>query len=273
MTTSLRIGVIGNGVVGKAQARVWTEHADVLIYDNDPNRSVNSLVETAKADYIFVCVPTNRLEGNLACNTAIIDSVVHQLACLGDTCGTIVIRSTIPLGYTDTRAKHYPHLRLLHYPEFVTERCAHVDTFIPARHIVGYTPSSSNEAEFLAIHLLRRFPGVPYFLVTAVEAEFVKLAMNSIWATKVGLFNELRTVADAAKLRWPAVLEAMLSDGRITHSHTSVPGPDGQRGFGGKCLPKDLANLITCAAQLHIDTPILQATWDRNLHDRNDQKL
>lgn len=268
-------GIIGNGVVGKAHIRAWAGHvSDCKIYDADPVRSVDSLEETAAADYVFISVPTDRRPGSYECNTDIVEEVFKKLAAVPK-CGTVVVRSTVPIGFCREMTKLYGHLVVLHHPEFVTETSSHIDAFTPSRNLIGYTSSqcSIDVAHRFGDLCRKRFPGVPVFTMSTEETEYVKLAMNVVWAVKVGLFNELRVVADAADLDWEHCREAMLTDGRITHSHTQVPGPDGKRGFGGKCLPKDLANLITGAKKLGVDTPIMKAVWTRNEQDRDDQRL
>lgn len=268
-------GVIGHGVVGKAHVKVWAEHvSDVKIHDADPIRSVHSLEETAACDYVFIAVPTNRRAGSYDCDTDIMEGVFKKLAALPK-CGVVVIKSTVPMGFSAEMSKLYPDLTILHHPEFLTERCSLIDSFTPSRNLIGWTANqkSMDAAKDFEELCKMRFPGVPVFVMPTEETEYVKLAMNVFWATKIGIFNELRRVADAAKLDWDHCREAMLTDGRVTHSHTQVPGPDGKRGFGGKCLPKDLANMMLGARRLGVDTPVMRGVWMRNLKDRDDQKL
>ena len=78
--------------------------------------------------------------------------------------------------------------------------------------------------------------------------EAVKLFQNAFSAVKIATFNEFRSLADAMNLDWERCLSALLAGGWINPMHTQVPGPDGY-GFGGKCLPKDLANLIDCISK------------------------
>jgi UDPglucose 6-dehydrogenase len=275
MTKKPTFGVIGHGVVGKAHAKVWSEYvADIKIHDADPNRSVHSLEETAACDYVFIAVPTNRRPGSYECDTDIIESVFKKLAELPK-CGVVVIKSTIPMGFTGEMTKIYPDLTIIHHPEFLTERLSLIDSYTPSRNLIGWAPDqkSMNAARDFEAMCKERFAGVPVYVMSAAETEYVKLSMNVIWAVKVGLFNELRKIADAGKLDWEHCREAILADGRITQSHTQVPGHDGKFGFGGKCLPKDLANMMIGARRLGVDTPIMQATWMRNQKDRDDQQL
>ena len=85
--------------------------------------------------------------------------------------------------------------------------------------------------------------------MTSTESELTKLVVNGFFATKVTFFNAARAVCEATGCDWEHVLEGVMSDGRIAHAHTRVPGPDGRPGYGGACLPKDLLNLITTAGE------------------------
>ena len=106
--------------------------------------------------------------------------------------------------------------------------------------------------------------------MTSDESEFVKLMQNAFSAIKIAAFNEFRSFADYQKLDWERCLAALLAGGWINPAHTNVPGPDGRRGFGGACLPKDLANLIECMNEEH--SPMCLAALERNQYiDRKEQ--
>jgi UDP-glucose 6-dehydrogenase len=91
--------------------------------------------------------------------------------------------------------------------------------------------------------------------MTSDESEFVKLMQNAFSAVKISFFNEMWRFANAKELDWERCLTALLAGGWVNPMHTSVPGPDGRRGFGGACLPKDLANLIQCMYDVGITGP------------------
>jgi UDP-glucose 6-dehydrogenase len=93
----------------------------------------------------------------------------------------------------------------------------------------------------------------------------VKLLQNGFFAVKVAYWNEARALADKLGLDWADVHGAVMTDGRIHPSHTQVPGPDGCRGFGGTCLPKDLAQLVH---HLEAEAYVTGAALHRNRHDR-----
>jgi UDPglucose 6-dehydrogenase len=239
------IGVVGNGVLGRAVARGFMEHAEIFVHDSDPNRSAHSLDETLRCDVVFFCLPTPALSDG-RCDTSVIDQVFDRATngSLWQPESTYVIRSTVPVGYTSAMADRH-RLPLLHSPEFLTARCALVDFQTPARNIIGFVAECGGcdaNLDALAGLYQRRFPGVPIHYVSTEESELIKLAVNSFFAAKVMFFNVIAATAEKHHCNWERVREGILSDGRIAHAHTQVPGPSGERGYGGACLPKDIAD-------------------------------
>ena len=100
------------------------------------------------------------------------------------------------------------------------------------------------------------------------ESEAVKLFLNGFFSVKVAYFNEVNALASRLDLNWDNILKGLLSDGRVAHSHTQVPGPDGKFGFGGTCLPKDLANLVHCLESNGCMAQVTYAALLRNHQDR-----
>jgi UDPglucose 6-dehydrogenase len=278
------LGIIGGGVLGRAVARGFMEHADVRVYDVVEERSTHRYLEDVATAAVVICLPTPpRPDGT--CDTTALDDFLHTAYAeeywRKDSC--YIIRSTVPIGYTQAKAEQYLYGRpLFHSPEFLTARCAVVDFQTPARNILGglsikldqWTPEYAAAWERAVTLYQRRFPGVPLVLTTATTSELVKLATNSFFAAKVSLFNLFHEVATAHGLEWQDVLAGILTDGRIAHAHTAVPGPDGQYGFGGTCLPKDLADLWHCATTAGVDAALLRAVLERNAATRGpDEKL
>lgn len=274
--TQPSIGIIGYGVVGKATARVWMEHADVKVFDIDDNKKTHEFAEVAQCDFVFICVPTpaNR-DGS--CNTDYVGETVERIAgfyksLLEEVPNVIAIRSTVPIGTTQ-RLESFYSVPLFHYPEFLTARCSLVDAQTPSRNIVGTTSTTRNsmcETWFRKL-LMQRFPGTPVMFAESHETEAAKLVANAFFATKVSFFNEMKNTLEAIgpdHITWENVRNLVLSDGRIAHSHTQVPGPDGKFGFGGSCLPKDLSNLLHQAQQVGTTPVILHAVQTRNILDR-----
>jgi UDPglucose 6-dehydrogenase len=115
-----------------------------------------------------------------------------------------------------------------------------------------------------------RFPGVPIVGMTSDESEFLKYSLNCLLASKLMLFNELSSLCRALDCDWGRVHAAIMGDGRIAHTHTQVPGPDGRPGFGGACFPKDLSALLSFAAEAEVEVPVFQAVFAENLAIRGD---
>ena len=102
-------------------------------------------------------------------------------------------------------------------------------------------------------------------LHNTASAEMIKYAGNVTLASKAGLSNELERLSAALGVSWDLVRNCMGEDSRIGSSHTMVPGPDGRRGFGGTCFPKDTQALRAVGRELGVETPILDAVWKRNI--------
>lgn len=276
----MRLGIIGGGVVGNATARVFMEHGDIRIYDTDITKKTHQLDKVLECDLIFICLPTPATESG-RCDTSIITGVLAGLGQMGYLDRPYVLRSTVPIGFTRRIASELGLSNICHSPEFLTARCSVVDAHCPSRNVIGLVNDweNANYSSYILKNLYRkRFPGVPLIVGSSEESEAIKLCVNAFFATKVGFFNEIYRLAEAYRLDWNVVLSGMMTDGRITHSHNKVPGPDGKYGFGGECLPKDLSNLIQCffAVQVEEDNrligprpTILQAVARRNERDRD----
>lgn len=273
----MKIGVIGNGVVGRATARAWLEHADeVMVYDAVKERRTHALGELLnEAGIVFVCLPTPSTGDRGQLSTEAIDGLFSYVAESPSARNVnFVLRSTVPIGTTRRLAEEYGLPNLVHSPEFLTARCAAVDAMLPARNAIGVPNGKQSpwpeDGIGRTIYDLyaKRFPGVETHCLTSDESEFVKLATNSFFAVKLGYFNEARTLADKLDLDWELVLGAILADGRIAHAHTRVPGPDGAFGYGGTCLPKDLASLIATIDANGLHSAVTSAAYDRNVEDR-----
>lgn len=240
------IGVIGGGFVGRAVARGFMEHAEVRVHDIDEKRSTHSWEDAVDTDFIFICLPTEHSQNrDEPYDMGPINSFFEKYSGwreAGSERRSIVIKSTVPVGTTQKLSEKYGHeADIVHSPEFLTARCSLVDYQTPARLIVGVPKSWKSRDHIEIMHLYsNRFPGVPVHKVRSDESEMIKLACNSFFATKVAFFNTVYRACGHRGLDFEKVREGMLSDGRIAHAHTQVPGPDGKMGFGGTCLPKDL---------------------------------
>lgn len=270
------IGVIGNGVVGAATARAFLEHAkEVRVYDRIKERSPCDLLSTLESDIIFLCLPTPPFhdmkdgrsfppEGVKSLHTldilAIDGFFTHTLP-ERFRMANFVLKSTVPIGTTEYLTRFHKLPNLVHSPEFLTARCATMDAQLPTRNIIGIPVRGSfpNCAALLTQIYGERFPGVPIIQVASKVSEAVKIVQNSFAAVKVAFWNEANELCNALEIDYDSLLRLILLDGRIHPSHTKVPGPDGQYGFGGNCLPKDLACMIGHQLQVGAVPRVTQA--------------
>jgi UDPglucose 6-dehydrogenase len=166
-------------------------------------------------------------------------------------------------GTTRNLQNKYPNIKIVFNPEFLTERSAHFDFISQTRFIVGGDPRITKKVSELYKH---RFGKTISIIETDFEsAELTKYVCNTFFATKVSFLNEMRLLADKVNANWDDVIEGFMRDGRIGHSHSQVPGPDGKFGFGGSCFPKDVQALIKFAEEQSIDLSVLKGTWKTNL--------
>lgn len=244
----MRVGIIGGGTVGHATARAWMEFAEVRVYDVIPERSTHRLDEIVKCDFIFVCLPGDKV-GNF-----IRYDMDRGLP-------PTFIKSTVPWG-TTRRLFDFGIRNVVHHPEFLTERCAVADACNPAQLVFGFPGLWPGIADMVNV-IRKRFPGAKTVLCNSDDSELAKLALNSFFAVKVAFFNELKKMPME---NWENFRDIIIGDGRVTANHTQVPGPDGKYGFGGKCLPKDLQELVNL---LGPEAVITKAALVRNERDRN----
>lgn len=277
----MKIGVVGGGVVGNATARCWMEYGEVRVYDVQTSRCTHPLVSdkpnqaVLDCDIIFVCLPTPQNKERTACDVSALDNFFKDITTRRDVFPDIVtercfvIRSTVPIGTTNRIMGQYGLFNIVHSPEFLTARCATTDAQVPARNIIGMPCNIINDASTKLREMYQsRFHGIPCLMVNSDESEAVKLITNGFFSVKVAFFNEAFFMCRRLNLDWQKVMAGVLSDGRIAHSHTKVPGPDGKCGFGGECLPKDLATLIQCIEATGQLSSITSAAQSRNTEDR-----
>ena len=256
----MKVGVIGNGFVGEAQAFAFSLSNEVLIYDVDPARSFNTLEEVHTADFVFVCVPTPMFKDGKQ-DTKYIDSVfIHAKR------GPIyIIKSTVLPGTTTSLQEKYPELNIVFSPEFLTERVAKLDMMMQARIIFGGDKGLTDRVQQL---YEGRFMNRHFIHTDPTTAEFIKYMNNCFFATKVSLLNEYKRLGDTLGIDWQTAMHGFAADGRVGDSHMQVPGPDGKLGFGGACFPKDINALITMANDKDINMNVLEAAWKTNLEVR-----
>jgi len=247
----MHIGIIGNGFVGGATGLLAknsdgenNELVSVSIYDTDPTKcepAYTKIEDLVGCDFVFVCVPTP-MDKDGSCYLEIVESVVRDLRGAGVPSDNIFIRSTVPVGTSKSLGVNF-------MPEFLTE-ANWKDDFINTKHwIVGFNnPTRENADKFDDLLKAAKLGGsikrtMSHFCSTD-EAELVKYTRNCFLATKVAFFNEIHDFCENKNVDYDTVKCLSVLDSRIGPSHTSVPGPDGKKGFGGTCFPKDMASLL-----------------------------
>lgn len=237
------IGIIGGGVVGQAVAAFFKT---AKIYDKF--KPLDKIEDVLKQDLIFICVPTPYENGF---DRSYLEDAFSHFKNFAEK--IVVIKSTSLPGTTDYFQEQYPNLKVLFNPEFLTEKTAVYDFINPDKQLVGYTEKSQDVAQAV----LEILPDAPYKkIMPAKAAELVKYAINSFYATKVIFGNLLYDIAESLGIDYADVKSAFVADKRIADSHFEVMHA-GYRGFGGKCLPKDLKALRDFGEQQGVDASLL----------------
>ncbi len=250
-----KIGIIGGGFVGSAIARYFQNRGhQVLVYDKFKNSS--PVEDVVKMDFVFIAVPTPYSNG---IDLSAMDDAMEK-AGRAEPGKIVIIKSTIVPGTTESYQKKYPHLKIVFNPEFLTETTADQDFGYPDRQIVGYTSISYP----VAGDVMQLLPLAPFGrLLPATEAEMVKYFGNNWFAVKVVFANHIFDVCEKLGINYDTIAECAAADKRIGPSHLQV-WHKGYRGYGGKCIPKDIRNMIKFSESLGLDLKLLKAAEEIN---------
>ena len=252
-------GIIGGGVVGQAtKAYLEMKGHEVRVWDVDDSKSTHDVYQVHRGDYTVMCLPTPSGDGRL--DTSLLDARAYcfsQNRCMPP----VIIRSTIPLGYTQ-KFEEMSGCPTIYWPEFLTERTAEEDALNPLINVVGYTGTKHE----YAVGLTEIIDDGDWMPASCVE--LIKILSNTYGAVLVSLMNEFHSICQDNNVDWDTVRDGLLRTGRVLEVYSHVPGPDGKRGWGGKCWPKDAMEVLSMVPGNH---SVIEAVIRRNTLDRGEE--
>ena len=246
------IGIIGYGMVGKAVDYGFNRIGKII---SDPKYNTVTIKDVCAANpvAIFVCVPTPTDDTNYDT----LRSVLKEIrAC--EYFKPVIVKSTI-------LPQYIKEFDVVYNPEFLSRATSNQDFVNPPFVLLG---GKMDEAQYVA-DIYRSYSMVNMDCVKFTDiktAALAKYTMNSFYATKVTFMNQMYDVAEKLDVKWDNLVEIISSQPWMGTHHFQVPGPDGKRGFGGPCLPKDTEALVK-----EYDIDLLKKVLELNTHYRGNK--
>lgn len=251
----MNVGIIGYGYVGKAQHGLIGDKHTVWIYDPALGKDSASKAVINKCDIVFISVPTPMGKDG-SCDTSIVEDVALWL-----TANVAVIQSTVAPEFTESLNSKYGD-RFVFQPEYFGETVGHVMMDKNNRTFVTLGGSRKNTNKVAEFYQTIYNANVHIAQTDSTTAEIVKYMENSFFATKVTFVNEFYEIAKTFGRDFHEIRELWLLDPRVTRSHTFVYPTS--RGYGGKCLPKDVSAIIKKSEAKGYDPKFLKAVKKSN---------
>ena len=267
------IAVAGYGYVGKAVVDFFKRKYKIRIFDPacignegyEDFKYVGSLEDLSGADLLVVCVPTP-MKADRTCDTSIVEEVIDKV-----NVNNVLIKSTVTPGTTDMLGILYKGVNIAFSPEYIGEGGYH-DPFGFANSmfntpfwVVGGTDLAVNAVLDLVVPI--GGPAKTYYKCTAKEAEVIKYMENLYFGIKITFAQQMYDACQALGVDWYRVREGWALDPRVDKMHTAV-FPN-NRGFGGKCLPKDLNAFVQSCRKVGFEFSLLQTAIEINEKNYN----
>ncbi len=232
-------------LVNQWKSPIRDEYVEQYLFEHEARNLKLSATVDAKsafsdADYVIIAAPTNYEPQSNYFDCSAVETVITQVLKASNT-AMIVIKSTVPVGFTKSMAEKYACNRFIFSPEFLRESKALYDNLYPSRIIVGYEGNTMDRAQQFAQLLCEAAEKQDISVLTMgyMEAEAVKLFANTYLALRVSYFNELDTYCEVKGLDTKSVIEGVCMDPRIGNYYNNP-----SFGYGGYCLPKDTKQLL-----------------------------